>query len=82
MGILQGTVYQKNEIMNKIDHNISLTFDFIRELIRNPQLLEKMPDEFELEFIEKDIPREALTNLENKQLVKVKNSFELIESKK
>jgi len=83
MGILQGAVYQKNEIMNQneVNHNISLTFDFIRELIRNPQFLEKLPDEFELEFIEKDISRAALTNLENKQLVKEKNSFEIIELK-
>ena len=66
----------------EVNHNISLTFDFVRELIKNPRLAEKLPDDFELTFLEKDIPPTSLENLEHKQLVKVKNTFELIERKK
>ena len=68
--------------MKQVIHNISLTFDFVRELIKNPELLKELPDEFELEFIEKDIPAKAVEDLKNKQLVKVKNTFELIPSQK
>ena len=68
--------------MKQVAHNISLTFDFVRELIKNPALLKELPDEFELEFIEKDIPAKAVEDLKNKQLVKVKNTFELIPSQK
>ncbi len=68
--------------MKQIAHHIGLTFDFVRELIKNPELLKELPDEFELEFIEKDIPAKAVEDLKNKQLVKVKNTFELIPSQK
>lgn len=62
-----------------IKHNISLTFDFVRELINNPALAEQLPDEeFELEFIEKDIAEKVFEDMENKQLVKVHHTFELI----
>lgn len=36
-----------------IHRNIGLTFDFVRYLIKNPKEAEKLPDNFELEFIEK-----------------------------
>jgi hypothetical protein len=62
-----------------VKHNISLTFDFVRELINNPALAEQLPDEeFELEFIEKDVAEKVFKGLENKQLVKVHHTFELI----
>ncbi len=65
--------------MNTVRHNISLTFDFVRELIKNPSLLQKLPDSFELEFIEKDFESKNVQDRKHKQLVKVKHSFELIE---
>jgi len=60
----------------KINRNIGLTFDFVKFLIDNPEKAENLPDDFELEFIEKDFKVD--TELTGKKLVKVKNSFEMI----
>ena len=64
-----------------IERNIGLTFDFVNHLIDNPNLVEDLPENFTLEFIEKDFP-----NVEKKQqekeskikrkYVRVRNSFE------
>lgn len=66
-----------------IERNIGLTFDFVNHLMDNPALTENLPDDFKLEFIEKDFP-----NIEKKKqpepdshvkrkFVRVRNSFEL-----
>jgi len=64
-----------------VERNIGLTFDFVNHMIDNPNLVEDLPDNFNLEFIEKDFP-----NVEKKQqdkdsktkrkYVRVRNSFE------
>ncbi len=64
-----------------IERNIGLTFDFVNHLIENPDLVENLPGNFQVEFIEKDFP-----NIEKKQhekeskterkYVRVRNSFE------
>ena len=69
-----------------IERNIGLTFDFVNYLIENKKEIEKLPDNFKLEFIEKDFSK-----IEHKQLqttnttptptlqnkyVRVKNSFD------
>ena len=43
----------KNEIVLK---NISLSFDFIRYLLQHPDLLAGMPENADIEFIERDLP--------------------------
>jgi len=43
----------KNEIVKK---NISLTFDFIRYLTKNTEMLDKIPDGAEVDFLELDLP--------------------------
>ena len=65
-----------------IERNIGLTFDFVNHLIDNEAELEKLPDNFIVEFVEKDFPklqRKQLVNRETpnmrKKIVKVKNSF-------
>ena len=45
-----------------VERNIGLTFDFANHLIDNPNLVENLPENFNLEFIEKDFP-----NVEKKQ---------------
>ena len=62
----------------KINRNIGLTFDFVKFLIDNPKKAENLPNNFELEFIEKDFKVDALLNGKRKKLVKVHNSFEMI----
>ena len=38
----------------KINRNIGLTFDFLRQLVDNPEIINKIPDGSILEFVEKD----------------------------
>ncbi len=63
----------KKEIVNR---NIGLTFDFVREIIKNPSLAEKLPENCEIEFVEKNFPIKNETTLNNKYIIKEKNVFE------
>jgi hypothetical protein len=66
-----------------VERNIGLTFDFVNHLIDNPTIAEDLPDDFKLEFIEKDFPNiEKKEQLEpdllaKRRFVRVRNSFEL-----
>jgi len=66
-----------------IKRNIGLTFDFVNYLIDNPSLIEDLPKNFKLEFIEKDFSNIELkkdTQTESnltKKMVRVRNKFEL-----
>ena len=44
---------RKDEIVSK---NVSLVFDFLRYLTQHPELIEKIPDGCEIEFLDKDFP--------------------------
>jgi hypothetical protein len=66
-----------------IERNLGLTFDFVNFLIDNPSVADSLPENFNLEFIEKDFP-----NIEKKEqsqddvkitrkFVRVRNTFEL-----
>jgi len=66
-----------------IERNIGLTFDFVNYLIDNKEEIEKLPDNFKLEFIEKDFSKiehkqlkTSTPNLQNKY-VRVRNSFDV-----
>jgi len=63
----------------KINRNIGLSFDFVRYLINNPKEVTKLPNNFEIEFIEKDFRIENMIDRKDKKLIKVKNSFEMID---
>ncbi len=65
----------RKEIVNR---KIGLTFDFVRELIEYPERANKIPDNCEIEFIEKDFLVKQNKSFKNKYLIKVKNSFEPI----
>ena len=62
-----------------IERNISLTFDFVNHLIDNKSDLEKLPDDFVVEFVEKDFPklqrRQSVNPNIRRKFVQVKNSF-------
>lgn len=51
----------KKEIVQK---NISLSFDFLRYLVGHPDLLENVPDNADIEFIERDLPCRACEALD------------------
>lgn len=64
-----------------VNRNLGLTFDFVKHLIDNPELTEKFPDIFVLEFVEKDfgylIKENSRSGKKKKEtIIKVKNSFE------
>ncbi len=44
---------RKDEIVRK---NVSLVFDFLMYLTQHPELIEKIPDGCEIEFLDKDFP--------------------------
>ena len=39
-----------------IERNIGLTFDFVNRLIDNPEIIDTLPDNFKIDFIEEDFP--------------------------
>ena len=63
-----------------VNRNIGLAFDFLREINENPCLLDQIPDNSIIEFVEKDFPKMEKTNAKSaqKKYVVVKNEFELI----
>ena len=61
-----------------VNRNIGLTFDLIRKIIDDPSLVENLPDNCEIEFIEKDFPVIKKNYPRKSKLVKVKNDFELV----
>ena len=68
---------RKDEVVKK---NISLVFDFLRYLTDHPELMEKLPDGCELEFLDKDFPLiESKTSVEDaeKAFLKVEHTFNI-----
>ena len=80
MGVLQTEVFKGNEKMtNKeiVNRNIGLTFDLIRKIIENPALADKISDNSEIEFIEKDFEVKRKGYAKNSKLIKVKNDIDI-----
>lgn len=63
---------KKDEIVNK---NISLVFDFLRYITKHPELIEKIPNGCELEFLDKDYPVPETVKEMNKVFLKVEHTF-------
>lgn len=88
--MVQGTLFKEIEkekdMTNKetVERNIGLTFDFVNQLIEKPELAERLQDEFDIEFIEKDFPNlerqepSAKMSGIRKRLVRVRNTFDLL----
>ena len=66
-----------------VERNIGLTIDFVNYLADNPSVAENLPDNFSLEFIEKDFPNIEKTLSVNpstpqtREIVRVRNTFEV-----
>lgn len=67
-----------------VGRNIGLTFDYVNFLIDNKEEIEKLPETFMVEFLEKDFPKiehkqESLSTShpQSKKYVLVKNSFDI-----
>ena len=69
-----------------VERNIGLTIDFVNFLADNPSVAENLPDNFSLEFIEKDFPNIEKKPSSNKiqpqtrEIVRVRNTFEVAKS--
>ena len=64
-----------------INRNIGLTFDFIRQAVKEPALLDKIPDGSVLEFIEKDFVKREMSNsddIKTKTYLRVQTKLEVI----
>jgi hypothetical protein len=69
-----------------VERNIGLTIDFVNYLADNPSIAENLPDNFRVEFMEKDFPNiEKSTSANTTQpqtleIVRVRNTFEVAHS--
>ena len=63
----------------KVKRNLGLTFDFVHQLIEQPELLDKLPEKFTLEFEEKDFSKVIKKERRSKKMksVRVKNRFDI-----
>ncbi|HHF52272.1 MAG TPA: hypothetical protein ENL46_06290 [Candidatus Aminicenantes bacterium] len=62
-----------------ISVNIGLTFDFIRQVVKHPEILDNIKDHATIEFLQKDYPeRENTKRVIADKFIKVKRNFELI----
>ena len=67
----------KNKEM--VEREITLTFDFIREVVRNPKLLEKIENGSTIEFVQKGVPVKPARNGKSKvKYIRVSNNFEVL----
>lgn len=62
-----------------INRNIGLSFDFLKEILKNPALLNKIPNGATVEFVEKDFPKKetAGSQRRKRKYIRVKNEFEV-----
>ncbi len=65
----------KNE---KINRNIGLSFDFLREIIKDPNLVDAIQDGSNIEFIEKDFTKIEKKKPGKTKYFKVKSVFEKV----
>ncbi len=62
-----------------IERNIGLTFDFLRQMLKEPSIFDKIPDGSVIEFVEKDFAkRETKSSIKPNKYLKVKSQFEVI----
>ena len=62
-----------------VERNIGLTFDFLRQALRDSTLIDELPNGSVIEFVEKDFTkREIRTSIKSKKYLIVKSHFELV----
>jgi hypothetical protein len=62
-----------------VNRNIGLTFDFIRDIIKNPKMANKIKDNSTIGFLQKDYPEKTTSEQpEPDKFIRVKRSFEVI----
>ncbi len=62
-----------------VNRNLGLSFDFIRQIVNNPKIMDKIDNNSTIEFLQKDYPeREKTKRIIADQFIKVKRNFEMI----
>ena len=62
-----------------VERNIGLTFDFLRQVLKDPSMLDEIPNGIVIEFVEKDFSKkETKISAKPKRYLKVKSQFELL----
>jgi hypothetical protein len=62
-----------------VNRNIGLSFDFVKQIVNSPKILEDIDNESVIEFIQKDYPElENKKNITPDKFINVKRKFELI----
>ncbi|MEQ8926042.1 MAG: hypothetical protein RLO81_09540 [Fulvivirga sp.] len=62
-----------------VNRNIGLTFDFLKQALKQPELIDQIKDGSTIEFIQKDYPEiEKKSDVVPDKFIKVKRGFELI----
>ena len=62
-----------------VNRNVGLTFDFIKQIVMNPEIIDKIENNSTIEFLQKDYPeREKMKRIIADKFIKVKRNFEMI----
>lgn len=62
-----------------INRNVGLSFDFVRQIVRNPEMIDAIENNSTIEFLQKDYPeREKTKRIIADKFIKVKRNFEMI----
>ena len=62
-----------------VNRNIGLSFDFIKQIVKTPEVLDEIKNNSTIEFLQKDYPeREKTKQIIANKFIKVKRSFEMI----
>ena len=64
-----------------VDRNLGLTFDFLRQVLKNPSIMDEIPTKSVIEFVEKDYAKkETKTSVKPNRFLRVITQFELLGS--
>ncbi len=62
-----------------VNRNVGLSFDFLRQIAKNPEIINKIENNSTIEFLQKDYPeRESAKHVIADKFIKVKRNFELV----
>jgi hypothetical protein len=62
-----------------VNRNIGLTFDFLKQIIQHPELIDRIKENSIIEFLQKDYPeRETTKRVIADKFIRVKRSFEMV----
>jgi len=62
-----------------VNRNIGLSFDFLKQIINSPEMIENLDNDSTIEFLQKDYPeREKTRKIIPDKFIKVKRNFEMI----